>query len=201
MVITTRIDRLHLALLRMLGNLFHTHTDPCLLLAENCPFLNITLNQNHPFLPMALHLNHQCTLPLLRDSGLLPLLIQMPTLIMKGHTHPIPRRIITTSITPLLHNTPLPQDLQEQHTPTHLLPVDTTHRELPVLVHPYRLQVKVHTHNTLTPVIPLIRLSNTLHPINNRSTLTVTMIEKDGRKTRMKILERCRDPLRPFLRT
>jgi hypothetical protein len=202
MAITTRTDLLPLVHLLMLDHRFLTHTDPCLPADGNCPFLNITPIPSLQSRLTAHHHNHQCTLPVLRDSGLLRPLTRTPTLTTRVHTHPIPLQTTTTSIKLLLHTTPLPQDHPVQHTPTHLLPVDITHLEHLVLApHPSKLQAKGHMLNTLTPVIPRIRLSNTLRPTNSHSILTGTMTESDELRMTMRIRERCHDPLRPLLRT
>jgi hypothetical protein len=202
MAITTRTDLLPLVHLLMLDHRFHTLTDPCLLVDENCPFLNITPIPSLQSRPMVLHHNHQCTLLVLRDSGLLRPLTRTPILTTRGHTHPTPLPTTTTSIKLLLLTTPLPQDHPVQHTPTHLLLVGITLLEHLVLApHPSKLQVKGHMLNTLTPVIPRIHPSSILHPTNSHSILTGTMTESDELRMTMRIRERCHDPLRPLLRT
>ena len=202
MVITTRIDLLPLVRLLMLDNRFLTLTDPCLRVDENCPFLNIMPSRSLQSRLTVHHLNHQCTLPVLRDSGLPRPPTRMLTLTTRGHTHPIPLRTTTTSIKPLLHTTPHPRDHLVQLTPTHLLQVGITPLELLVLApHLSKLPAKVHTPSTLTQVTLRTRLSNIQPQTSNRSTPTGTMTESDELKMKMKIRERCHDPLRLFPRT
>ena len=201
MVITTRIDLLPPERLLMLGLQFPTLTDPCLQVDESYPSRNITPSRNLQSLLTAHHLNHQCIPQGLRDSGLLRPLTRMLTLITRERTLPTPLPTTTTSIKLLLLTTPRLLDHPVQRTPTPLLPVVITPQELLVLApHPSKPQVKVPTLNILTLATRPIRRSSTLHPTNSRNTLTGTTTESDGLKTRMRIQERCHDPLRPFLR-
>jgi hypothetical protein len=198
----TRTDLLPPVHLLMLDHRFHTLTDPCQLVDGNCPFLNITPIPSLQSRLTVHHLNLQCTLPVLRDSGLLRPLTRMPTLTTRGHTLPTPLPTTTTSIKLLLLTTPLLQDHPVQHTHIHLLQVGITPLEHLVLApHPSKLQVKGHMLSTPTPAIPPTRRSSTPPRTSNRNIHTVTMTESDELKMTMKIRERCHDPLRPLLRT
>jgi hypothetical protein len=202
MAITTRTDLLPLVRLLMLDHRFLTLTDPCLPVDVSFPFLNITPIPSLQSRLTVHHLNHQCTLLVLRDSGLRRPLTRTPTLTTRGHTLPIPLRTTTTSIRLLLLTMPQLQDHPVQHTPIPLLQVVITPLELLVLaLHPYKLLVKGHTLNTPTLAIRPIRLSNTPPPTNSPNTHTETMTESDEQKMTMKIRERCHDPLRPRRRT
>jgi len=202
MVITIRTDHLLPVHLLMLDHQSLILTDPCLLVDGNYPFLNITPIPSLQSRLTAHHLNHQCTLPVLRDNGLLRPLTRMPILTTRGHTLPIPLPTTTTSIRLLLLTTPQPQDHLVQHTPIPLLLVDITHQELLVLApHPSKLPAKGHMLSTPTLVIRPTRPSSTLPPTNSHNTPTGTMTESDGLKMKMKIRERCHDPHRPLLRT
>jgi hypothetical protein len=202
MAITTKTDLLPLVRLLMLDRQCHTLTDPCLRVDGNCPFLNITPIPSLQSRLTAHHPNHQCTLPVLRDSGLLRPLTQTPTLTTRGHTHPTHLPTTTTSIKLLLLTTPQPQDHLVQHTHIPLLQVGITPLEHLVLApHPSKLLVKGHMLSTPTLAIRPTHPSSILLRTSNRSTRMGTMTESDELKMTMRIRERCHDPLRPLLRT